>query len=116
MNLNVVDLSLSLADLMSFGMASRFFAPLKSSLRGLTPKTGGLDPTLPSISLLNQLTNGMAAKELAISREQLFRGFLVKHSLQHYQTLLGSLRTWRQIPDWLDAASLPDWVVQGQSS
>jgi hypothetical protein len=99
-------------DRMSFGMASRFLSPLKDVL----PKTGSMDPTFASISLLNQITNGMAARDLAITREQLFRGFLVKHSLQHYQTLLGSLRTWRQIPDWLQADSLPDWVIQGQSS
>ena len=112
MNLNLVDLGLSLADRLSFGMTSKLMPVAKA----LAAKSGSVDPTLVSISMLNQLTNGMAAKQLAISQEQLFKGFLVKHSLQHYQTLLGSLRTWRQIPDWLDAAALPKWVTEGQSS
>ncbi len=118
MNLTIdpVDLSFSMADMMSFGMTSRLFGSVKNSLDGISTKTPNLDPTLPTISLLNRVTNGMAEKRLDISREQLFKGFLVKHSMQHYATILGSLRTWRQVPDWLDAEAIPDWVVDGVSS
>jgi hypothetical protein len=97
-------------------MTSRLFGSVKNSLDGISTKTPNLDPTLPTISLLNRVTNGMAEKRLDISREQLFKGFLVKHSMQHYATILGSLRTWRQVPDWLDAEAIPDWVVDGVSS
>ena len=116
LKLDPVNWSFSIADLMSFGMTSRVLRPLKEMLDDLPLKADNLDPTLPSISLLNQFTNGQAAEKLAISQEQLFKGFLVKHSMQHYQTILGSLRTWRQIPDWLDEASLPEWVIDGHSS
>ena len=118
MNLTIdpVDWSFSIADMMSFGLTSRFLSPLKDALDRLPLKGGNMDPTLPSISLLNQVTSGQASKQLAISKEQLYKGFLVKHSMQHYQTLLGSLRSWRQIPDWLDEAALPEWVVKGHSS
>lgn len=116
LTLDPVNWSFSVADLMSFGMTSRVLRPLKEALDELPLKTNNLDPMLPSIALLNQFTNGQAAEKLAISEEQLFKGFLVKHSMQHYQTILGSLRTWRQIPDWLDEASLPEWVIDGHSS
>jgi len=39
------------------------------------------------------------------------------HRYTHQDDLIvGSLQTWRQIPDWLDSASLPEWVVQGVSA
>lgn len=118
MNLSVdpVDLSFSMADMVSFGMTSRLLAPVKDSLNGISGKTPNLDPTLSSISLLNRVTNGQAEKKLAISRDELFKGFLVKHSMQHYATILGAVKTWRQVPDWLDADAIPDWVVNGVSS
>jgi hypothetical protein len=58
----------------------------------------------------------LAAKDLCISKEQLEKDFLVQHFRQHYQMIVGSLTTWRRIPDWLDATSLPDWVRSGVSS
>lgn len=111
-----VDWTFSVADAVSFGLTSRFFGPVKDALGRLPLRGGNVDPTLPSISLLNTLTDGQAEQQLGISRKHLYRGFLSKHSLQHYQTLLGSLRTWRQVPDWLDDAALPEWVVTGMSS
>ena len=118
MNLTIdpVEWGFSLADMLSFGMTSKLLSPVKDALDRLPLRGENLDPTLPSISLLNQVTGGQASKQLAINREQLFKGFLVKHSMQHYQTLLGSLRSWRQIPDWQDEDSLPEWVKTGQSS
>lgn len=108
--------SFSLADTMSFGMASRFLQPVKASLEGLPLKGGNMDPTLAAIGLLNTLTDGQAAKKLDLSSDQLYKGFLVQHSRQHYQTIMGSHMTWRQIPDWLDSAALPHWVVSGTSA
>jgi hypothetical protein len=37
----------------------------------------------------------------------------VRHFLQHYQTIVGSLLTWRSIADWCDEAALPEWVRRG---
>ena len=97
-------------------MASRFLKPVKASLEGLPLKGGNMDPTLAAIGLLNTLTDGQAAKKLDLSSDQLYKGFLVQHSRQHYQTIMGSHMTWRQIPDWLDSAALPHWVVSGTSA
>ena len=30
--------------------------------------------------------------------------------------VIGTVYTWRQIPDWLDAKHLPDWVVNGKGA
>ena len=111
-----VDWGFQFADLMSFGMTSRLLAPVKDALGRLPLRVGGFDPVYGFIALANAVTGGQAAQQLCISREQLDKDFLVQHFMQHYVTIVGSLLTWRQIPNWLDAAALPDWVVAGRSS
>jgi hypothetical protein len=112
-SINPVDWTFRLADLASWGMASRLFGPLKVLLEETPLTRGAFDPVYTYVDLANSLTAGAAARELCISRDQLDKDFLVQHFRQHYQTAIGSLLTWRQIPDWLDAGALPDWVVTG---
>ena len=116
LTLDPVQWSFTLADFMSFGQASRILAPFKTVLEQMPFRDFNLDPTVPALDWMNTLTAGQASQQLSISREELYRGFLRRHSLQHYQTVLGSLRTWRQIPDWLDESALPEWVRTGASS
>lgn len=105
------------ADFFSFGLTSRLLAPVKDALQNFTmPVATGFDPITSYISLANLLTANRAAQEFCISREQLEKGLLAQHFIQHYATIVGSLLTWRQIPDWLDSAALPAWVVNGRSS
>lgn len=111
-----VNWSFGLADLFSFGLTSRLLAPVKNMLERLPTSFATFDPVFPSISLLNALTSNQAAETLCISRETLETEFLIKHFTQHYQTMVGSLLTWRQVRDWLDADSLPEWVVAGRSA
>ena len=40
---------------------------------------------------------------------------LVQHFMQHYSMIVNALLTWRQIPNWLDEKSLPEWVKTGVS-
>lgn len=87
------------------GMAS--FSPL----RGLT-----FDPLFSLIDMGNFASAGLLARELCISKETLFREFLLKHFQQHYESIIGSLQTWRQFPDWLNSEALPAWVKTGVSS
>lgn len=107
--------SLRLADLASFGTASAVFAPLRRALAELPLLSGELDPVYAYVELANLLSGGLSKEALCISREQLDKDFLVKHYLQHYETIAGSLATWRQIPDWLDTERLPEWVRRGKS-
>jgi hypothetical protein len=114
--LNPVDWSFTLADLMTFGLSSNLLAPLRGVLDQLPFGGGSVDPVYTLIWVANALTGGEAARQLCISREELDRQFLVKHFMQHYQTIAGALHTWRQIPDWLDSSALPEWVVRGVSA
>src|SRR5258706_853370 len=115
-SLNPVDWSFRLADFFSLGTTSRLLAPVKNTLKRIPTSVDGFDPVYSFISLINSLTANQAGQQLCISREQLEKDFLARHFIQHYATIVGSLLTWRQIPNWLDATALPEWVVTGKSS
>jgi hypothetical protein len=45
--------------------------------------------------------------------------FLAQHFRQHYQTVLGSLETWRTVLDWRDSNWIQKekpWIISGLSS
>ena len=88
---------------------------MKNVLDRLPTNVTTIDPVFPSISFVNALTGNQAAETLCLSRETLEVEFLVKHFMQHYETLVGSLLIWRQVRDWLDSAAIPEWVVAGRS-
>jgi hypothetical protein len=113
--LDPVDWGFRIADTLLFGVPSQVFAPVKAALAAFPLRFGQFDPVYAYIDLANALTLGQAGGRLCITRDQLDKRFLVQHFMQHYQVIVGSLLTWRQVPDWLDAASLPDWVVDGIS-
>jgi hypothetical protein len=115
-SLNPVDWSFRLADIFSLGMTSSLLAPVRNTLEGIPTNIDSFDPVYGFVSLANTLTANRAAQQLCISKEQLEKDFLAQHFLQHYVTIVGSLLTWRQIPDWLDSRALPEWVVTGKSS
>jgi hypothetical protein len=114
-SLNPVKWGFGLADLASFGMASRFFAPIRNAFSP-SLNAGSFDPIYSFIELANALTAGYSARQLCVSRDQLDQDFLLQHFMQHYVTVVGSLLTWRQIYNWLDSSALPAWVVTGRSS
>lgn len=114
--LNPVEWTLRAADLISLGTASSLLGPLKDTVGRFFPPLGSFDPVFSYISLLNAVTAGYAAQHFCVSKEQLDKTFLVQHFMQHYETVVGSLLTWRQVPNWLDENALPGWVVAGRSS
>jgi hypothetical protein len=116
LSLDPVNWSFTLADFISFGMTSRLFGPVKGIFEQLPLRRSTVDPVYTFIWLANVLTGGQAARQLCISKDELDKQFLITHFMQHYQTIAGALHTWRQIPDWLDSATLPEWVVTGVSS
>ncbi len=107
--------SFGLADAFSFGLASRVFAIPKDLLQRVSP-TFSVDPARAYVTAANLVSGGSAAQTLCVSMERLEKFFLLQHFKQHYQTMVGSLLTWRQVPDWLDEKKLPAWVVSGISS
>jgi hypothetical protein len=117
LSLDPVGWGVTLMDLMSFGLTSRVLAPMQGVLDQLPWGGVDVDPVDTFIRLANLLTGGQAAKQLCLSREGLNKQFLIKHFTQHYQAIVGSLQTWRQIPDWLAGEeNLPRWVVRGVTS
>jgi hypothetical protein len=110
-----VDWSFRLADVFSFGLASRALAPVRDVFRSL-PLRVTVDPVNAYVDAANLISNGDAARTLCISRETLEKLFLVQHFRQHYQTVLGSLETWRFVGNWLDEKQLPPWIISGISS
>ncbi|HVF58515.1 MAG TPA: hypothetical protein VNJ70_01690 [Thermoanaerobaculia bacterium] len=113
-SLDPIDWGFRLADLATFGLSSRLMAPFQGLLAQLPGRPGDVDPVYAYIALANLLTGGAAASQLCISRDQLDKQFLVQHFMQHYTAISGSLPTWREICDWLDAAALPEWVIRGR--
>jgi hypothetical protein len=103
-------LGVRMADLASLGLASR----LLGGVPAIPSARIEADPVYAYVDLANLVSGGAAARELCISRDQLDREFLVKHFMQHYQAIAGSLATWRRVGDWLDEGSLPAWALLGR--
>ena len=113
--LDPVALSFGAADFVSLGAVSTVFGPLRAALERLPLRLGPFDPISTYVTVANQLTGGLAAEELCISREQLEKDFLVQHFMQHYQMLSGALMTWRRFPNWLDRDALPKPIITGRN-
>jgi hypothetical protein len=112
-NLDPIDWTFKIADRMSLGLASRLFAPVKQVLDQLPFRISDFDPVTAYISLANTLSDGEAARQLGISLEELEKSMLTQHFMEHYRLVVGSLLTWRQVPNWLDRAALPEWANTG---
>ncbi|HEX9941232.1 MAG TPA: hypothetical protein VGG03_04390, partial [Thermoanaerobaculia bacterium] len=104
-------------DTASGGVTSALTAPVRTASEHL-PVVGGFrfDPVFAFVALANLFTGGLAAQEFCISREQLEKRLILQHFMKHYQAVAGSIQTWRQIRDWLNEASLPRWVITGEST
>jgi hypothetical protein len=115
-SLDPIDWAIWTADLLSGGTASKLLHPVRGILDRRPFRLGTFDPVYGFVALANLVSGGLAEGQLCISRETLDKLFLVQHFRQHYQTIVGSLLTWRQIEDWTDDAALPAWVVNGKSA
>jgi hypothetical protein len=72
------------------------------------------DPILGGIRAVNLITNGEASDSWCVSVSNLLKGMLVQHFQQHYQMITGALLTWRQVLDWRDESTIPEWVKLGK--
>ena len=102
-----VEWSFDLADLFTFGAASKIFAPVKKVLEGFEPQ---IDPVYTTVRLLNLLTLGVASDDYCINKEQLFKLLMVLHFTDAYHMYNMSASHFRMVPDWTDEASLPAWA------
>jgi hypothetical protein len=102
-----------LADMMTFGTASRVMSPIKEIAETLPLRVSGLDPISTYIWMANTMTNGMAGRRLGHSKTVLEKRMLVQHFMQHYEMLTSSLLVWRMVPDWTDPECLPAFCREG---
>ena len=113
LSLNPLEWGYQAASLMTLGTSRYVLAPFRRAWEMLPGSRFSFDPVQLSITAANLLSGGLAARNLCVSFERLERDFLVIHFQQHYQTLVSSLQTWRQIPDWLAGEDrLPPWAVR----
>lgn len=113
-NLNPVSWGFGVADLLSFGLASRLFGPVRDALESLAPSVNNFDPVTTYIALANFLTGGLAGDQLCASLETLEQNpMLLTHFMEHYNLIAGALMTWRSVPNWLDARAVPAAVREG---
>lgn len=112
LSLNPLSWGVDLADVLSMGLASRFFSPLRQAVRP-AGRPDGFDPLFTFIAMANLLSGGRAAQDLCISRERLEQDMLIQHFQQHYTLISGSLVTWRQVRDWRNAEEIPEWARTG---
>ncbi len=107
LDIDPIDWTFRFADMLTFGLASRVMAPVKTVTDTLPLRVSGLDPISTYIWVANTVTGGMAATRLGYSKSVLEKRMLVQHFLQNYEMLRSSLLVWRTVPDWTDAAALP---------
>jgi hypothetical protein len=73
-----------------------------------------IDVVFDAVRALDVLTLGEAAKRYCISVEQIQKDVLIKHDMVFYGMIADTLRIWRQVRDWTDAAAIPAWVRFGE--
>jgi hypothetical protein len=96
-----------LADLMTFGAASRVMSPVREIAGSLPLRVSGLDPISTYLWMANAITNGMAGRRLGHSKAVLEKQLLAQHFRQHHALLTSSLLVWRMVADWMDEARVP---------
>ena len=110
-----VDWGFQLADLMTFGVASRVMSPMKAIADRLPLRVDGVDVISAFVRAANAMTGGLAASQLGISKPVLEKRMLLQHFMQHHAMLITSLLVWRTVPDWTDhdgvLAVHPDGVI-----
>ena len=115
-DLNPVGLAFGLADLISFGFASRLFSPVRGIFEKLSPGINHFDPVTSYMSLADALSAGISAEQLCISMETIEKEMLRQNFIQHYDLVVGSIVTWRHTQDWLDPTQLPNQATWGVHS
>ncbi|MGH9723410.1 MAG: hypothetical protein ACRD8O_24640 [Bryobacteraceae bacterium] len=107
------DWTFMLTNFVTLGIFDRVLSPLRAIFDRSPLHLDPVDPVFAYVDLANAITGGFAARELAISRPQLEKDFLIQHFLQHYEVLTGALLTWRSVADWLNASTVPQWMQRG---
>ncbi len=109
-NFSPEQLSFSLADSVTFGLASKVFAPLKNFLHEVEPE---IDPVYMGVRLANILTLGLASDEFSVNNEQLFKTLMTLHFTDVFHMFTRTGNHYGMVRDWTDTEHLPLWAKHG---
>ena len=112
-DIDPVDWTLQIADLLTAGLASRALSPVRAAADRLPLRLAGVDPIAAYIRVANAVTGGAAARRYGISKPVLEKRMLVQHYMQQSEMLIDALLVWRTVPDWTDHERLPDSCRDG---
>jgi hypothetical protein len=114
LELNPVSLGFAFADLVSFGLTSRFLGPIRNALERVSPSLQNFDPLTSYITAVNAASGNFARDELCTSLKTLERDpMLLTHFMEHYEMISGALATWRHVQSWLNRDDLPEGIKEG---
>lgn len=112
-DLDPVHWGLEMAEFASLGLVSPISRRLRAAWDKVVRLDAAIDPVYVLVDGVNAITNGKAARDWSISREQLDKELLLLHFRQHYRAVLGSLRAWRQVQNWTQESEIPRWAAGG---
>jgi hypothetical protein len=114
LNANPLVWPLRAAEALSLKLAPGLTKPLQGLIDALPLSDVWIDVVFDAVRALDVLTLGEAAKRYCISVEQIQKDVLIKHDMVFYGMIADTLRIWRQVRDWTDAAAIPAWVRFGE--
>jgi hypothetical protein len=71
----------------------------------------GFDPVSGYVKFANWISGGAASRKLDISMDRVGRFILFTHSSMYFDVIAATLRIFRQTPNWLDEATIPEWLL-----
>lgn len=102
------------AEALSLRVAPQLTRPLQRIIDALPLGDVSVDLIFDTVRALDVVTLGEAARLYCISTEQIQKDVLIKHDMVFYSMIADTLRIWRQVRDWTDAASIPAWIRFGE--
>ena len=112
-DIDPIDWGFKLADVLTFGAASRLMSPVRSIAESLPLRMSGIDPIATSIWIASAISDGAVDRPLADARERFEKSVLAQHAAQHREMLSRAVLVWRMAADWTDEAGVPAFVREG---
>lgn len=101
-----------MADRLTGGSTKSVTEPIKNAMKGLSDGGMRVDPVFGPLSLFGGML-AAAAKSVGVEKEHFEKQILAQDAIGLRDSLVGTRQTWMQVSDWLDKATIPDWIAAG---